>query len=203
MKSYNNIDQYIADFPSPIQKLLSSIRSTIQKTVPQAEEAIKYGIPTFVLGGNLIHFAAFKNHIGIYPGPVGISEFQKELSRYQTSKGAIQLPLNEPMPLDLIKRIVQFRVHQTEMKANLKSATAKKATSKQAAPKKATETGNGFMASISAPAQRALAGKGISTLKQLSKYSASQLLELHGMGPSSIPKIEEALKAEGLKLKKS
>ena len=201
MQSYNTIDQYIEDFPPTIQKILASIRSTIQKTVPQAQEAIKYGIPTFVLGGNLIHFAAFKHHIGIYPGPVGIAAFEKELSRYQTSKGAIQLPLDEPIPLNLIKKIVEFRVQQTEMKLKLKSAKSKKATSKTATPKKAVDA-NAFLPTISAPARRALAGEGISNLKQLSKYSASQLLELHGMGPGSIPKIEEALKAEGLTLKR-
>jgi uncharacterized protein YdhG (YjbR/CyaY superfamily) len=201
MQSYNTIDQYIADFPSPIQKILTSIRSTIQKTVPKAEEAIKYGIPTFVLGGNLIHFAAFKHHIGIYPGPVGVAAFEKELSRYQTSKGAIQLPLDEPIPLNLIKKIVEFRVQQTEMKAKLKSAKPKKATSKTAVPKKAE--GKEFFTSIPAPARRALANEGITNLKQLSKYSASKLLELHGMGPGSIPKIEEALKVQGLNLKKS
>jgi uncharacterized protein YdhG (YjbR/CyaY superfamily) len=203
MQSYNTIDQYIADFPSPIQKILTSIRSTIHKTVPKAEEAIKYGIPTFVLGGNLIHFAAFKHHIGIYPGPVGVAAFEKELSRYQTSKGAIQLPLDEPIPLNLIKKIVEFRVQQTELKAKLKSAKPKKATSKTAVPKKANEPVQELLPSIPAPARRALANEGISNLKQLSRYSANQLLELHGMGPGSIPKIEEALKAEGLNLKKS
>ena len=201
MQSYDNVDEYIAQFPRSIQKMLTSIRTTIRKTVPQAQEAIKYGIPTFVLGGNLIHFAAFKQHIGIYPGPVGVSAFGDELSKYQTSKGAIQLPLDEPMPLDLIKRLVQFRVQQTEIKAGLKSVKAKKSASKSAVSKKATEQGNDFLPNISAPARRALAAEGITNLRQLSKYSTGQLLDLHGMGPGSIPKIEAALKAAGLKLK--
>ena len=202
MQAYNTIDQYIADFPPPIRKILTSIRSTIHKTVPEAQEAIKYGIPTFVLSGNLVHFAAFKQHIGIYPGPAGIAAFQIELSRYQTSKGAIQLPLNEPIPLDLIKKIVLFRVQQTELKAKVKSAKPKKATSKTAAPTKAVESKDEFLRALSAPARRALEAEGISNLKQLSKYSATQLLKLHGMGPGSIPKIEEALKAEGLELRR-
>ncbi|HSB92423.1 MAG TPA: DUF1801 domain-containing protein [Flavitalea sp.] len=202
MQSYNTIDQYIAAFPSPVQKILSSIRTTIRKTVPQAEEAVKYGIPTFVLGGNLIHFAAFKNHIGIYPGPAGISAFAKELSKYQTSKGTIQLPIDEPIPMELIKRIVQFRVQQTELKAKLKSAKPKKSGAKPELSKTPNKAGNDFMRSISAPARRALAAAGISTPRQLSKYSASQLLAMHGMGPSSIPKIEAELNAVGLALKK-
>ena len=106
-----NIDEYIAGFPKDIQSMLSQIRITITKAVPGAEEAIKYAIPTFVLNGrNLVHFAAFKNHIGFYPTPTGIESFKKELSKYKQGKGSVQFPLDEPMPLALITRIVKFNM---------------------------------------------------------------------------------------------
>ena len=104
------IDEYIAGFPVNIQKLLKEMRATIQKAAPKAEEAIKYAMPTFVLNGNLVHFAAFKNHIGFYPAPQGIEEFKKELSKYKGAKGSVQFPLDEPLPLSLVTRIVKFRV---------------------------------------------------------------------------------------------
>lgn len=107
----NNIDDYIAGFPADIQAMLNQIRATIQKSAPTAEEAIKYAIPTFVLNGrNLVHFAAFKNHIGFYPTPTGIESFQKELSKYKQGKGSVQFPLDEPMPLALITKIVKFNM---------------------------------------------------------------------------------------------
>jgi uncharacterized protein YdhG (YjbR/CyaY superfamily) len=106
----NTIDDYIAGFPADVQKILQQIRATIKKAAPDATEAISYAIPTFKLNGNLIHFAAFKNHIGLYPTPVGIKEFEDELAAYEQGKGSVQFPLDKPMPLDLISRIVQFRV---------------------------------------------------------------------------------------------
>ena len=112
-----NIDQYIAAFPKDIQKLLKQMRTTIQKAVPKAEEAIKYAIPTFVLNGNLVHFAAFKNHIGFYPAPRGIEEFKKELSVYEGSKGTVKFPLDKPLPLKLITSIVKFRAAQNMAKS--------------------------------------------------------------------------------------
>lgn len=108
----NTIDQYIETFPPETQTILRKIRDIIKEEAPQAKEAIKYRMPTFVQGKNLIHFAAYKNHIGIYPTPSGIEEFKKEFSKYKTSKGAIQFQLNEPIPYELIRRIVRFRVKQ-------------------------------------------------------------------------------------------
>ncbi len=110
--SATNIDLYIKGFPHAIQIILQKIRKTIKQAAPQAEEAIKYGMPTFVFGGNLVHFAAFKNHIGFYPTPSGIHQFQKELSSYKTSKGAIQFPLDQRIPFPLIAKIVKFRVKE-------------------------------------------------------------------------------------------
>lgn len=110
--SATNIDEYIAGFPAATQKLLEQIRAAIKKAAPAAEEAMKYGIPTFVLNGNLVHFAGYKAHVGFYPAPDGIKAFEKELSVYKSSKGAVQFPLDKPMPVALITKIVKFRVKQ-------------------------------------------------------------------------------------------
>ena len=112
-----NIDEYIAAFPKDTQKLLKDLRATIKKAAPKAEEAIKYAIPTFVQGGNLVHFAAYKRHIGFYPSPGPIREFKKELAKYEQSKGAIRFPLDEPLPLTLITKIVKFRIQESAAKA--------------------------------------------------------------------------------------
>jgi uncharacterized protein YdhG (YjbR/CyaY superfamily) len=111
-KIINDIGEYISDFPKEIQTILEQVRLTIRRAAPKAEEAIKYGMPTFVLNGNLVHFAAFKNHIGFYPVPSGVEAFKKELSVYKGGKGSVQFPLNQPMPLDLITKIVEFRVKE-------------------------------------------------------------------------------------------
>jgi len=116
----NTIDEYISGFPDDIQTLLQQIRVTIREAAPEAEEAIKYAMPTFVLNGNLVHFAAFKHHIGFYPVPSGIEEFKKELSVYKGAKGSVQFPLDQPMPLELITKIVKFRVSENMKKAKTK-----------------------------------------------------------------------------------
>ncbi|MCX6239495.1 MAG: DUF1801 domain-containing protein [Bacteroidia bacterium] len=121
----NSIDEYISSFPKEIQAMLEQIRVTIRQAAPEAKEAIKYAMPTFVLSGNLVHFAAFKNHIGFYPVPSGIEAFKKELSVYKGAKGSVQFPLDKPMPLDLITKIVEFRVKENLNKA-LKKKTLKK-----------------------------------------------------------------------------
>ena len=115
------IDQYIARYPKNVQKHLLQVRSTIKQIVPDAEEAISYGIPTFKLNGNLVHFGGFKQHIGFYPGSSGIKAFEKELSAYKGAKGSIQFPIDQPMPLDIIIAITKFRVAQ-----NLSKTTKRK-----------------------------------------------------------------------------
>lgn len=115
------IDTYIANSPKEIQDTLKKIRSTIKKSAPKAEETINYGIPTFTLDGNLVHFAGFKNHIGFYPTPSGIEKFKKELSAYEGAKGSVKFPLDKPIPYALISKIVKFRV-----KENLEKSEAKK-----------------------------------------------------------------------------
>ena len=115
--SITTIDQYISGFPTEIQILLEQVRATIREAAPDAKEAIKYAMPTFVLNGNLVHFAAFRNHIGFYPVPSGIVAFKEELSAYKNGKGSVQFPFNRPLPLDLIARIVEFRVKENRSKA--------------------------------------------------------------------------------------
>ena len=110
---FEDIDSYIASFPEETRKLLQQLRITISKAAPEAKESINYGIPTFTLKGNLVHFAAFKNHIGFYPTPSGIEAFKKELSGYVGAKGSVQFPLSKPIPFDLITRIVKFRVKES------------------------------------------------------------------------------------------
>ncbi len=116
-----DIDEYIAAFPEDIRERLEQVRATIRKAAPEAEESIKYRMPTFVLNGNLVHFAAFKNHIGFYPAPQGIEEFKDELSAYKGAKGSVQFPHDQPIPFDLISRIVKFRAEK-----NLEKSKAKK-----------------------------------------------------------------------------
>jgi uncharacterized protein YdhG (YjbR/CyaY superfamily) len=111
---FKTIDEYIGAQPARTQKVLKSLRAAIKAAAPVATETINYGIPTFQLSGNLVHFAAFENHIGFYPTPSGIAAFKKELSRYASAKGSVQFPLDEPMPLGLITRIVKFRVREQQ-----------------------------------------------------------------------------------------
>lgn len=111
------IDDYIAAFPEEVQVKLAAIHRLIAGEVPDAAVKISYGMPTFVLKGNLVHFAAFKNHIGFYPAPSGIQAFQGELAGYKTSKGAIQFPLDKPIPYELIAKITAYRVTQNLSKS--------------------------------------------------------------------------------------
>jgi uncharacterized protein YdhG (YjbR/CyaY superfamily) len=116
-----DIDEYIAGFPGDVQEILEKIRATIRKAAPDAQETISYQMPTFKFHGNLVHFAAFKKHIGFYPIPSGIEAFKDDLSAYKQGKGSVQFPLEETIPYELISRIVKFRVEE-----NLKKAEAKK-----------------------------------------------------------------------------
>jgi uncharacterized protein YdhG (YjbR/CyaY superfamily) len=120
-RTFKDIDEYIRSFPPDVRKILEHLRTTIHENAPEAEEAIRYGIPTFTLNGNLVHFAAYEHHIGFYPAPSGIEAFEKDLAPYNHAKGSVQFPLDQPIPYDLVKRIVQFRV-----KENRESGTKKR-----------------------------------------------------------------------------
>jgi len=178
------IDAYIAGFPEPVQRILQELRATIRAAAPDATETISYQIPTFTLKGkNLVHFGAFKNHIGLYPAPSGLITFKEELSVYEGAKGSVRFPVNDPMPLNLVTKIVKFRVNETlEAVAKVKK--------KQASAS--------LFAALSAPASRALENKGIQTPEQLAGYSEAEILELHGMGPGSLPKLRQILAEKGL-----
>jgi uncharacterized protein YdhG (YjbR/CyaY superfamily) len=204
-----NIDQYISSFPTATQNLLKQMRKVISKAAPKAKENIKYAMPTFEYYGNLVHFAAYKNHIGFYPAPSGLKAFQIEIDAYANSKGAVQFPLDKPLPIALITKIVKFRVIENETNSKLKRV---KKTCKQGhvfykssdcptCPICANESkaSDGFMSDLSAPAQRALINKKISSLKDLASYTEKEILALHGVGKTAIPK----LKAELLKAKLS
>ena len=185
-KTVADIGKYITGFPKETQKLLEQVRDAIRKAAPKAGETISYGIPTFTLNGNLVHFAGYKNHIGFYPAPSGIKAFEKELSTYEGAKGSVKFPIDKAMPLALISKIVKFRV-----KENLEKVATKKSKSKET-----------FLENLPAPAQRALTNRKITSLQKLSRFSEKEILDLHGMGPGSIPKLKTALKGAGLVFKK-
>jgi uncharacterized protein YdhG (YjbR/CyaY superfamily) len=111
-RQIKTIDDYIRTFPPDVRNILEQLRKTIHEIAPEAEETIRYGIPTFTLNGNLVHFAAFRNHIGFYPTPSAIKAFREELPPYNHAKGSVQFPIDTPLPFDLVRRIVQFRVKE-------------------------------------------------------------------------------------------
>jgi uncharacterized protein YdhG (YjbR/CyaY superfamily) len=113
---FNSIDEYIASFPAEIQKILQELRQTIHAAAPGAQEKISYQMPAFALNGILVYFAAWKDHIGFYPNPSGNQVFKDELSIYKSSKGTVKFPIDQPLPLDLISRIVKFRVAENQNK---------------------------------------------------------------------------------------
>lgn len=119
--SFQTIDEYIALYADDIQKILQKVRNVIKEAAPDASEKISYQMPTFYLHGNLVHFAAFKTHIGFYPVPSGIEKFQDELSQYKGGKGSVQFPLDKPIPYDLIRRITLFRVEENKRLEKTKS----------------------------------------------------------------------------------
>lgn len=173
--------EYFASFPASTQKLLQQMRTLVLKAAPGASETMKYGMPTIQLyGKNVVHYAAYANHIGFYPAPSGLDEFKDAISKYKHSKGAVQFPLDKPIPSALVTKITKFRVAETHAKYGVQDP----------------------FSTLGAPAQRALKSAGITDLKKLSKYTEEELLHLHGFGPSSIPKLKKALAAAKLSFAK-
>ncbi len=173
MKKISPVDAYIARWPKPTQRLLQQIRRTIHNAAPEATEDIKYGIPTFVLNGNLVHFGGFAHHVSFFPTLSPMEAFKKELAPYEKSRGTVRFPLDKPLPLALIRKIVLFRVAEARP-----------------------------FQTLAAPAQRALAKAGITSLRQLSKKREDQISELHGMGPDALKKLRVLLRVKGLKFRK-
>ena len=124
-RQFKTMDEYIDSFPEDVRRILNELRQTIQEVAPEAQETISYQMPTFVLNGNLVHFAAFENHIGFYPTPSGIESFKQELSGYKSAKGSVQFPIHEPLPLPLISRIVAYRVEENLRRKPKKSSNKK------------------------------------------------------------------------------
>ena len=122
---FNSIDEYIASFPEDVQKILEELRAAIKASAPDAKERISYQMPTFSQKGNLVHFAAYKKYIGFYPAPSGIEAFKQEISGYESAKGSVRFPIDKPMPLELISKIVKFRVAENVKNAEIKSSKKK------------------------------------------------------------------------------
>jgi uncharacterized protein YdhG (YjbR/CyaY superfamily) len=119
MQKPSNTDEYIAAFPEKTKVMMEQLRDTIKKAAPKAEEVISYGMPAYKQNGMLVYFAAFRNHIGFYPTASGIKEFKKELFMYKGAKGSVQFPLDKPLPLSVVKKIVKFRVAENQQKASI------------------------------------------------------------------------------------
>lgn len=178
------IDDYIAGFPPDVQRILRKMRRTIRQAAPQAAEAIKYQMPTFVLNGNLVSFGVYQKHLGVYPVPLGTAKFRRDIAPYRSAKSTARFPLTEPIPFDLIGQLVKLRAQE-----NLTRAAAKKR-------QPSAKTSEGFLATLSAPARQALEHEGVTSVKQLARYSEAEILALHGVGPGSLPRLREALKSE-------
>ena len=116
--NFTTVDEYIRTFPPDVQRILQKLRETIAKAAPEAGEKISYQIPTFTYKGNLVHFAGYEHHIGFYPGSAAVEAFKKELSNYKTSKGTVQFPLDEPLPLPLVSKIVKFSVKKNQQRGS-------------------------------------------------------------------------------------
>jgi len=120
-----DVDSYISDFPKETQKLLRQVRATIKNAAPKAKEEVSYRMPAYKYHGMLVYFAGYQHHIGFYPGAAGVANFKKDIAKYKSAKGSVQFPINEPMPLQLITKIVKFRAKENENKAALKAAKKK------------------------------------------------------------------------------
>jgi uncharacterized protein YdhG (YjbR/CyaY superfamily) len=188
---FHSVDQYIASFPVEVQAILEELRAAIKAAVPDVEERISYQIPGYFRNGNLIHFAAYQKHIGMYPAPDGPQPFIQELLKYKSERSTLRFPIDEPLPLDLITELVKFRAAE-----NLDLARAKANKKKSAAGKQKSQ--NDLPEKLSQPAQRALAAAGIQSLEQVSRYSAVEISKLHGIGPNAMALLQQALEAKGL-----
>lgn len=202
-------ESYFKQFPESTIRLLESMRKTIRAAAPLAEEAISYQMPTYKLNGNLVHFAAYKNHIGFYPTPSAMKKFAKELAVYTTSKGAVQFPISEPLPLKLITTMVQFRVMENSARAKPQKSTKcvnghtfTKTSDCPTCPicEKEKKNKHPYFSFLGAPAIRALENAGIKNLKQLSKKKEKELLMLHGLGKAGLASIKIELRKNGLSL---
>ena len=174
------VDAYIRRFPLATRKILQALRSTILKAAPGATQTISYGMPTFVLHGTLVHLAAYAQHMGLYGAGAALGPVQAQAAAYVSGRGTLKFPLDAPVPLALVQKLVKLRVQQ-----NLERAAASNST-------------GGFPRGIGQPATRALHAAGFQNLRPLTRATPAQLLELHGFGPRALGILEKELKALGL-----
>lgn len=202
-----DLKSYVSKFPKEQQEVLAAMRKIIRQAAPEAKEVISYGMPTYQQHGNLVHYGMAKNHLGFYPGPSGISSFKKELVDYKTSKGAIQFPLNKPLPQSLIKNIVALRIKENEdrhhkkfLRTCSKGHQYHKSSDCPTCPvcEADNKPASGFLSLLSNPARRALVHEGINTLTKLATYSEKEILQMHGIGKASLPVLRQALADAGL-----
>lgn len=170
--SIKTIDEYISGFPKDMQAMLQKMRAIIKKAAPKATEAISYGIPTFVLDGNLVHFGGYKSHIGFYPAPNGIEAFKKELSKYEGSKGTVRFSLDKPLPAGLITQIVKYRIEKNKEKAAAKTAAKTTASQSKAAKPSEEEQVKAYMNKLDTAAK-----KEIEAVRKIIKASSAKLTE--------------------------
>lgn len=171
----NEIDAYIAGFSGEVRERLAALYALVREEAPETTERICMGMPTFEMGGKwFVHFAGFAKHIGFYPQPEGIVAFADKLAGYKTSKGGVQFPNNKPMPYDLIREMIRYKVAEYE----------------QAHARTPLEA---LLDKLSKPAARAVQAQGITELSELLKYSDAEMLSWHGLGKTSIPIIHDAL----------
>ena len=187
------IDDYIAGAPEDVQPILQQIRQTIREAAPGAEELLSYQMLAFRQNGMLVYIGAFKKHIGLYPPVVGDEQLVAEASIYAGPKGNLRFPLGQPIPLDLISRIVKFRVTENlariDAKPKKKYAQKTRSTANQQINQPADEWPKG----VGKPAQRALVAAGYLQLADLTSVTEAELLQLHGMGPKTVTLLSKAL----------
>lgn len=207
----SEVDQYISKFSGETNKRMRQIRKTILSVSKDITEGIGYGMPAYKLSGKpLVYFAGYAHHIGFYATPTGHLEFARELSQYKQGKGSVQFPLDQPLPIDLIRRIVVFRlveVGEQVAKTNQRTCPAGhvfvKSSNCPTCPEceRLKKSESGFLSELVAPARRALQNAGIDSAKKLARLSEKEVLSLHGIGKTSLPVIHSMLKREGLKLR--
>ncbi len=189
--------EYIAQFPLPVRTHLKELRALIRKLAPQAKERISYGIAAFEWNGPLVYIAGFKNHVSFFPTSSGVSPFKSELKGFKTSRGTIQFPLDQPLPLRLISQIVHYR-----MKELRHPRTGRGLCDADAVKKFDTSGLSEEFSVLAKPAQRALVNAGVLTVVALSKKSEAEVRAFHGMGPKAVVELKLILKSHGRKFPK-
>lgn len=206
------LNQYIKSVPEEAQKTFLQLYKMIADLLPTAEQVISYGILTFKHQGKpVVYCAGFKKHVSMYPAPTGHSDFAEDFKGYKTGKGTVQFPLDKPLPVKLVTKIVKHRLQETQEKLEQKRTLRTcsnghkfyKTSDCPTCPicEAQQKPADGFLSLLGAPARRALVNNGITTLSQLAAHSEKEILAFHGMGKASLPVLRQALSKEGLGFK--